>query len=699
MLFRLFRYTSHRFAFFLTAVATAFLLVSCANIGTPSGGRYDLDPPKLVNASPEIKEINVKHAKTITLLFDENVQLDNPAENVIVTPPQKIAPTFTAINRKVKVDLRDSLIPNTTYVLDFTSALADMNEKNVLENFVATFSTGDKIDSLEISGKVLAADNLEPVTGIYVGLHTDLNDSAFVKKSFERISKTNSKGEFTIRGVASNTYRLYALKDANRDFKYDSPAEDVAFLDTLVVPSFTPATRVDTVFKADKKTVDSLVTKSYTRFMPDNIVLRSFVSSFKRQFLKNYGRSSRQNIVLTFAAPTKHPTIEILAAEKSPEYPLLEERSATNDSIKYWITDPNILKKDTLLLRVGYVKTDSLNIGRDQTDTLKILFREFKGGKKNNDKGKENPSGGMNGQDRSHPQGLPDKAQGQEPEQDKGKGKEKTPGKGKGKGDKKEDKMQFLEIKNNASGTIDVFQPLNIEFSEPVKDFDSKKLKLFHLKDSIAEPIEFSLSADSLNPRKYMLKYKWKLGESYKLQTDSAVFHSYYGLCNDKIDSKFSIKKEEDYGMIFYTMTNMPKNIPAFVELLDKSDKPIRTSIVKDGGALFRYLTPGTYYARVILDANNNGKWDTGDYAKKQQPELVCYYNKSIELKANFEREEDWDIAALPLNKQKPMEITKNKPQEKKTKRQQLEEQEAKKQNKKNSSTSTTTSTTGFSSN
>ncbi len=634
-------YTFSKLLHLYTALFVTFILSSCANRGTPTGGSYDLEPPKLESISPEMKATNLKHLKTITMVFDENVQLENPSEKVIITPPQKIAPSFTVINRKIKIDLRDSLIPNTTYVIDFTDALADMNEKNELENFVVTFSTGNKVDSMEISGKVLQAENLEPVSGIYVGLHSNLNDSAFLKTPFDRISKTDSKGHFTIRGITPNKYRLYALKDGNRDFKYDSPAEEVAFLDSLIVPSFTPAMRVDTVFKADKKTVDTLINKSYTRFLPDNIVLRAFTSSFKKQFLQKYERPRRNNVNLYFGGPTKHPDVQFLNHTMDKNFPLLEERNQKNDTIKYWITDPKIVSKDSLLLKVNYVKTDSLNVGRAQSDTLKLNFREFKGKKK----------------------------------------------------DKDEPQIKFLGIKTNASSTIDILQSLSLEFEEPIKDFSQQKLVLSHLKDSVLTPVEYTLAADSLNPRKYKLSYKWIPGDEYTLHADSAAFHGYYETWTNKLDSKFKVKKEEDYGLIFLNIKNLPKGTPAYVELLDKGDKPIRKSKVKDGGALFKYVNPGSYYARLVIDTNENGKWDTGEFSEKRQPEMVYYYNKSFELKSNFELEEDFDIAAVSLDKQKPLDITKNKPQEKKTKRQQLEEEEQKKQNKNKSSSTNSTST------
>ncbi|MFT4071499.1 MAG: Ig-like domain-containing protein [Dysgonamonadaceae bacterium] len=635
---------------YISFLLIALFIVSCANRGTPSGGDYDLDPPKLVSITPAIGATNVKNLKTITILFDENVQLEKPGEKVIITPPQHKAPVFTVINRKIKIALNDTLIPNTTYVFDFTDALADNNEKNVLDNFVVTFSTGDKVDSLQVSGKVLAANNLEPVTGIFVGLHSNLEDSAFVKTPFERISKTNSKGEFTIRGVTPEKYRLYALNDANNNYKYDNPSEAIAFLDSLVIPSSERASRTDTIFKADKKTVDTLEEKQFTRFLPDNIILRSFNSAFGKQFLQKYERPTNNTVTLLFANPTTRPKMEFLDEKKNPDFPTIEERSYHNDSIKYWITDPEIIKNDSLRARVTYIKTDSLNIGREVSDTLKLFFREFKGKKKDN------------------------------------------------KDKKGEEEIKFINIKQNLGSTVDITQNLYFEFEEPIKDFDKNKLILSHMKDSVYTPVEYTLFADTLNPRFYRISNKWIPGDQYKISADSAAFHGYSGLWTNKLEGKFSIKKEEEYGLLFLNLINLPDNMPAFAELLDKSDKPIRKVSVKDKGILFRYINPGTYYVRLILDKNGNGQWDTGDFFKDLQPEMVYYNPKAYEIKANWDSQDDWDLNKVPVDKQKPLEITKNRPQERKTKRQQLEEAEAKKNSKSSNTTTgkTGTSTTTF---
>lgn len=226
----------------LAALGMGTLFYSCANMATPNGGPYDEQPPRFVSSTPAPNQTDYK-GKKVEILFDELIQIDKPSENVIITPPQMEMPVIRSAGRKVVIELKDTLKPNTTYTIDFTNSIADNNEKNVFENFSFAFSTGDVIDTLEVSGTVLNAENLEPMKGIMVGLHSNLADSAFVSLPFDRTSRTNDKGQFTIRNIAPGTYRLFALNDVNRDYKFDQPGEEIAFLDTLIVPSFEAAIR------------------------------------------------------------------------------------------------------------------------------------------------------------------------------------------------------------------------------------------------------------------------------------------------------------------------------------------------------------------------------------------------------------------------------------------------------------------------
>ena len=215
---------------------------ACASIGNPDGGPYDETPPKFVRSEPVPNATNVQRKK-VNIEFDEFIKLENPAEKVIISPPQIVSPEVKAVGKRVQVTFEDTLKENTTYTIDFGDAIVDNNEGNPLGQFTYAFSTGSNIDTMEVSGVVLNAEDLEPIKGIQVGLHRNLSDTAFTSLPFDRISRTDSRGKFTIRGIAPGSYRLYALKDGNQNFIFDSKTEAIAWMDSLVVPSMTGAVR------------------------------------------------------------------------------------------------------------------------------------------------------------------------------------------------------------------------------------------------------------------------------------------------------------------------------------------------------------------------------------------------------------------------------------------------------------------------
>lgn len=631
----------HRYLFPFIIFLLLILVYSCANIGMPDGGSYDEKPPRLLNASPSLNALNSTSPK-IEILFDENVMVEKPMEKVIITPPQQNMPEIRAYGKKVVVNLKDSLKSNTTYTIDFTDAIVDNNEKNPLENFSYSFSTGDHLDTLAISGKVLNAADLEPLAGIYVGIHANLNDSAFTSLPFDRISRTDSRGNFTIRGMAPGEYHVFALDDLNRDYMYDNPQEGVAFMDSIIVPSSMPAVRQDTVFK-DSITIDTIKQVNYTRFIPDNLMLAAFHSSFQRKYFQKNDRSTPYKLDIFFGAPTSMPTFSIL----NPVVPedrgndwYVTERSADNDSISYWITDSNIYKNDSILVQLNYLRTDSLNQDFIETDTLSFNYKR--------PKARQTPK-----------------------KEKEDKEKEQKP------------VVNFLAVITNIQGTFDVFQNIRLEFEQPVNKLDTAAIQLFHKVDSLMEPIDFTFYTDSLSPRLFTLSHKWKFGDTYHIKIDSAAVNSYYGKHNNKLEQDFTIKKEEEYGNLMFNITGIPTGSTAYVELLDKSDKPFRKLRVINNEVTFFDLLPGEIYARLFIDNNNDGVWTTGDYMLKRKPEMVYYYPRSYEIRAYSDHSEDWNLNEVDIFKQKPLEVTKNKPVEKK-KRNLNEQREQQNQNKQN---------------
>lgn len=597
----------------LYGVLLLVIIYSCANQGTPNGGPYDEDPPKFISSTPLPNQTNYK-GKKIEILFDELIQIESPSENVIVTPPQRELPVIRAAGRRAVVELKDSLKPNTTYTIDFTNSLADNNEKNVYENFSFAFSTGESIDTLEVSGILLNAENLEPMPGITVGLHSDLADSAFLKEPFVRTSRTNDRGQFTIRNIASGTYRIYALNDVNRDYRFDQPGEEIAFLDSLIVPTFEFATRQDTVWK-DSLTVDTIHTVAFTRFLPDNIELRLFKEQFIRQYMVRPERPDEKYFTLRFNAPLDTvPTPVPLNFTPAENEWYFVQRAEGGASVNYWLMDSTVWKRDTLQMQVTYPKSDSLNILQPQTDTVRVVLRR-------------------------------------RPEPKKKKRKDDEP-----------EPIVFLNMQVDVPSSMDLFDTVSVTFSEPVLELDTAMFHLEQMVDSLWEPASFVLFPDTANSLNFFLNRTWKYGEEYRLTIDSAVIHSLYGKWNNTFTADFKIKKEEEYGHLYINLIGV--DTPAFVELLNSSDAPVRKATMKDGGVLFMDLKPDKYYARIILDTNGNGKWDTGKYADKRQPETVYYSPKMYQIMQNWQVEETWDIHAAPFAKQKPLEITKNKPKE-----------------------------------
>ena len=530
---------------------------------------------------------------------------------MIITPPQMELPVIRSAGKKAVIELKDTLKPNTTYTIDFTNSISDNNEKNVFENFSFAFSTGDIIDTLEVSGVLLNAENLEPMPGITIGLHNNLEDSAFVKLPFVRTSRTNDKGQFTIRNITPGTYHIFALNDVNRDYKFDQPGEDIAFLDSVIVPSFELTTRQDTTWK-DSLTIDTIRTVGYTRFFPDNIELRLFKEKFERQYMVKPERPDEKYFTLRFN--TKLDTVPVpvpinFTPEDSTWYFVQQTEGGT--AVNYWLADSTVWKQDTLQVQVSYPKSDSLNILRPQTDTVQLVLRRRPAEKKKKD----------------------------EP-----------------------DPIVFLGMQVDAPSSMDLFDTISVTFNEPVLDINKEMFFLDQKIDTVWNTVDFDFFPDSTNSLNYFIRRPWKYGEEYRIEVDSAAIHSLYGKWNDFFTGEFKIKKEDEYGYLYLNINGV--DTTAFVELLSSGDAPVRKAKVKDGGVLFMDLKPDKYYARIVIDTNGNGVWDTGNYIEKRQPEEVYYSPKMYEIMQNWQVEETWNVNSTPLAKQKPLEITKNKPKE-----------------------------------
>lgn len=608
---------------------------ACASTGMPDGGPYDETPPKFVRANPEPNAINNKRKK-ISIEFDEFIKLDKASEKVIVSPPQNETPEVKVSGKRVLVEFFDSLKANTTYTIDFGDAIVDNNEDNPLGNFAYSFSTGESIDTMEISGTVLNAADLEPVKGIQVGIHKDLNDTAFSKIPFDRISRTDSRGHFNIKGIAPGTYRVYALMDGNQNYLFDSKTEAIAYLDSLVVPSMEGAVREDTIWNAiDTLAYDTIYKINYTRFLPDNLILRAFKEENPLQYLIKSERPQLNRFSLYFSAKADTlPTLKGLDFDEKDA--LVIESNLRKDSLLYWIKDTTLCERDTLTLQLTYLATDTLGQLVPKTDTLRMVNK-------------------INKERRL---AMAEEARKKEEKERKKRAR---------KGDTLRVKTKFLSMNVDAPSAFDLNRNITLKFEEPVAHIDTSAIHMAVKIDSLWEDIPFIFQTDSILPRQYQILADWQPGKEYRMQIDSLAIQGLYGLYTDKVENTLKVKTLEDYGTLYLNITGAGPH--AIVQLLNSSDAIVRQQPVSRLNTCdFYFLQPNTkYYIRLFNDDNQNGVWDTGNYEAKRQPEEVFYFPKVWEMKANFEFEETWDVQDIPLDKQKLDEIKKQKPDEAKT--------------------------------
>lgn len=609
----------------LLAVAVATVLAACASIGRPDGGARDENPPVFVRSDPPPGTLNFAGSR-IAVYFDENISLDDPTNKIVVSPPQKQPARISSNAHRVTVELIDTLQPDVTYTIDFADAVRDLNENNVLDGFALDFSTGAALDTLSISGMVFQARNLEPAQGMVVGVYSGatFTDTTLTTLPLERITKTNQLGRFTVRNLKPGPYRIFAVNDLNRDYHWDR-SEDVAFYDVELTPSAEPAEYTDTV--ADSQGRDSVIVRAGTRFLPDDVLLTWFNENYSPRYLVKNERPERRQIQLIFAAPSDSlPQMTVVGGRfDGSDFTRMSvtESSAGRDSLTYWIADTALMAADTLRIATRYQFTDSLDCMSWRTDTIPFILRGQKKVKTKKEKEKKDT--------------LP--------------------------ADSVPPLTDFITFSAAGGTSQDLNTGMTFTAGTPVASVDTAGIRMEYMADTLWIPLPPPLLtvADTLRPREFHADYQWKPATRYRLTIDSAMIHDIYGLHNRPITHEFTTRATEDYSALYFAVSGIPDSVTAVVELL-RNDDPVKAVTVTGGMAALEYLMPGTYYARLYLDRNGNGEWDTGSVADSLQPEEVFYYPRKLNLKKNWDIEQSWNIFEIPVDLQKPDEIKKNKP-------------------------------------
>lgn len=570
---------------------------SCANTTTPpSGGPKDTIPPVITKLNPLAGTINIPTHKTkLELTFNEYVVVKDP-KSLFLSPPLEKSPKFKIKNKSVVVYFENDLDSNRTYTLDVTNAIADNNEGNMFPGYTLVFSTGDRIDSMMVTGTVQDCNTLQPIKGATVMLYKDQADSAVFLKRPDAAMKTDDWGYFCLRNIQDTIYRMYALIDENNNNMYDPETEKIAFLDSLVKPVMKVNDTLPELQKYDMKdTLNCLARKS-------EYELNVFKEKPSKQMIVNKERIGERTAYITFMAP--YAQIDSIWIKGVPQDKLITQFNLEQDSLEIWVNDPR-KQPDTLFLNVNYLKTDTLGVLNPFTEEIKLVKPK------------------------------------------------KLPGKTSQKDIKKEDTTAVFTIDAKPENIEQ--NGFVMEFKYPVVEtaFDSLGFRFLNPRQQESKGA-YTVTRDSLNLRKYVVRPKDKLlpGYEYYLKVPHRKFKDINGFYNDSTEVKVSLPNDDKLSTMILKMSNVKNKY--IVDLLDEKRANVLRSYIIDSDTdlLFPYLKAGKYSIRITEDLNRNGLVDTGILLEHKQPEKVRFYKLEdgtflIDIPEMVELEQNIDVGEI----------------------------------------------------
>lgn len=592
------------FSYLLPAIPVTLILGSmvfshsCANTTTPpSGGPKDTIPPLVTEIYPAVGQVNIPTHKTqLAVKFNEYVVVKDP-KSLFLSPPLEKSPHFKLKGKSVVIFFENDLDSNKTYTLDLTNAIADNNEGNMFPGFTLVFSTGDRIDSMMVTGTVQDCNTLQPIKGATVMLYKDHADSAVFLKRPDAAVKTDDWGFFCLRNIQDTVYRMYAVIDENNNNKYEAESEKIAFLDTLFRPVGVVADSLHELMKFDMK--DTVNCLSRISEMELNI----FREKPTKQLIVNKERIGERTAYITFMAP--YAQIDSIWIKGVPKEKLITQFNLVQDSLEIWVNDPKV-QPDTLFLNVKYMKTDTLGVLQSTVEEIKL----------------------------AKPKSL-------------------LVGKSAKKDIKKEDTTCVFTLE--AKPELVEQYGFTMEFKYPVvkEAFDSLIFRSVNPRQQEAFG-KYTVTQDSLNLRKYTIMPAEKLqaGWEYYLKVPHRRFTDINGFYNDSTEVKVTLPSDDKLSSLYLVLTGVKAKY--IVDLLnEKRDNVIRSFIVdKDQTLLFPYLKTGKYAIRFTEDKNGNGLVDTGNLLEHRQPEKVKFYrledgNNLIEIPEMTELEQNINVGEM----------------------------------------------------
>ncbi|MBP9997888.1 MAG: Ig-like domain-containing protein [Bacteroidales bacterium] len=555
-------------------LAPVFFMHSCANTTeAPTGGDKDTIPPYIIGIKPAPSTANVPvKGSKFEFIFNEYVTVKN-GQNILLSPPQQKRPKYKVQGKSVIVSFEEDLKPNTTYTISFTDAIVDANESNPFPGYTYAFSTGEKVDSMLITGVVQDCIKLEPFKGATVLLYKDLADSAVFLHRPDAIARTDAWGFFALPYIKDTCYRLYALKDASNNNIYDPDNDLIAFVDSIIRPVMVVRDSIPEMTNYEMADTARCLARK------QEYELNLFREKPSKQFLNNKVRTADRSAYITFMAP--NAWIDTLWVRGYKNEEIISEFNIMQDSLLIWL---NSRKRapDTLHVFVNYRKTDSLGILKPELEHLKLV-----------QEGKKPSSRRSSYQER--------------------------------KNLKHEDTICVMKL-SAAPETVEQYG-FDLHFNFPIisEKFDSVTLKSISPRQK--ETFEkFKVETDSLDLRHYIIKPDFKMmsGYEYILKVPHRAFRDVNGFYSDSAEVKVSLPTSEKLSSLTLNLEGVDRKL--IVDLLDEKAKVLRNFIVeKDCSLLFPYLQNGKVSIRITEDGNRNTIVDTGSVLEHRQPEKVVF--------------------------------------------------------------------------
>ncbi|MEG1700779.1 MAG: Ig-like domain-containing protein [Alistipes sp.] len=586
-------------------------LSRCASMMTPTGGPRDSLPPVIISMIPDNFATNrplTGHGK-IYIEFNEFVQLKEQQKEFFTSPAMKKKPLVSMRGKGIFVQLRDTLAANTTYALNFGSAIRDNNEGNPLYSMRYIFSTGPQIDSMVFSGYTADSYKADSVSKSFIWFfpadsveNVAQYDSTVFKYKPSVIARAENNGIFIAQNLKPIDYRIYAVQDKNDNQMYEPGSDQVGFLEGMHNPSCQPDFAM---------WFDSL--RHYVTAEPQ-LYLRMFTDkAFRRQLLSQSERPQQHKAMLYFASA--HPKIERLHFDSIPDDKIIfDPQTVGRDTIALWFNVPSASLPDTLKGEITYLKHDTINVLHPVTEPLKLAWRLVETKEQEREREKLD-------RDRRKAEAAGEKW-------------------------KEPKKPSLFVYKLPLSGDINPETNLTVDFDYPLARLDSAAVLLTTtLEKNRVEDVPVHFVRDTALLRRWTIRAPWKAGAQYTLTIPPGTITDIAGFSNDSIVGKYTACDPEKFATVVIHVKGRDDGTRYIIQQLDANNalKQEKRNI-SSGDIQLNYVPAGEIKFRIIEDKNGNGKWDTGNLVERRQPERAEIYanergEETFATKANWEVE------------------------------------------------------------